>query len=449
MTDFKIKKGYNVPISGEAIREIRESDPPAFVGVCPVEFPGMKPKLSVRVDDEVKVGSPLYCDKSRPELQLLSPAAGRVTAINYGRRRVIEEIIVATAKSYAYEEFSRHELGAIAAMSRESLVEELLKGGSWPFIRQRPYDKIADFDLIPKSLFINCMDTSPLANDPAFSLKDRSEDFRAGVMAMGVLCDQVHAVTGTRGDDALFQGVDGVSYHRFEGKHPTGLVSTHMGKIDPIGKGDVVWWVHARDLVHIGHLLLKGRYSIERVVAVAGPGISDPHYIRTQMGVRINDLVTDQLKPGEQRFISGGILWGRAKSLENFLGFYNDLLTVLPEGREQHFLGWMAPGISMPSFTKAFLSAFLGSKRFDMNTNLNGGKRAIVQSGIYDRVVALDLYPEFLIKATIARDIDDMERLGILECAPEDFALCTYICPSKTEVSQIIAEGLELMEKEG
>ncbi|CAM2067785.1 Na(+)-translocating NADH-quinone reductase subunit A [Sulfidibacter corallicola] len=448
MGDYKISKGYTVPILGEAAKELVDAKHPPFVGVCPVEFKGLKPKLSVKVNDEVKVGTPLFFDKKNPELIFLSPATGRITAINYGPRRVIEEVVIATGDAYQYEIFEKHTLAQIAKVTRETLIQKLLAGGVWPYIRQRPFTKIADYTKPAKAIFVNCMDTAPLANDPSFSLKERGEDFKAGIQALKVLSDKIHLVTNG-GSQGPFGDVEGVTRHTFSGKHPAGLVGTHINKVDPINKGETVWFVHARDLVMIGQFLLSGRYPIERIVAVAGNGAQKPHYVRTQVGTKIKDLVAGNLADGEMRFISGNVLSGSLKDPEKPLGFYDDLLTIIPEGREQHLLGWANPFKSVPSYTRAFISGFFSGTKYKMNTNINGGHRAIIVSGNYDEVVALDVHAEFLIKATLAQDIDMMEQLGILECDPEDFSLCTYICPSKTEVSQIIADGLELMEKEG
>ena len=449
MADFKIKKGYDVPILGEPQPVLDRAAQPAFVGVCPVEFSGVKPKLCVQVNDLVKVGSPLFFDKKRRDLVFLAPASGKIAAINYGPRRVIEEIIIATDKEYQYESFQTYDLKGITGFDRQGLIGHLMKGGVWPYIRQRPFNKIADPEAEPKAVFVNCMDTAPLANDPNFSLTGMGDVFEAGVAALSVLCERVHVCTRGKGANPQFQAPKNVAHHRFSGKHPAGLTGTHISRIDPLNKGESVWYINARDVVMIGTFLLKGLYPIERIVAIAGPAVARPRYLRSQLGVKIKDLVDGEIHSPEPRYISGNILTGIRKSTDNFLGFYDDLISVLTEGRKQEFLGWMQPGLSKPSFTRVYLSGFLGSKKYKMDTNLNGGHRAIIQSGTYDRVVALDVFPEFLLKATIAQDIDEMEKLGILECDPEDFALCTYLCPSKTEVSQIISEGLELMEKEG
>ena len=447
MADFRIKKGYDVPILGEASKETSEMTHPSFVGVCPVEFPGLKPRLDVKVNDEVKIGTSLFHDKKDEDVRFLSPAAGRVTAINYGPRRVIEEIIIATGSSETHESFPKHTAADIAGMSKDSMVAELRAGGVWPSIRRRPFNKIAKPDDNPKAIFVNCMDTAPLATDPNYALKDDSDAFKAGVAALGVLCGTVEVCSAAGANDS-FGGSSG-SMHTFSGKHPAGLTGTHVTHVSPINKGDVVWAVSARDAVRIGSLLLEGQYPTKRVVAVAGPGVSKPGYVKARMGARISDLTGSKVADGEQRYISGNVLSGATRSAEGFLGYYDDLVTVLPEGREQRFVGWMMPGFNIPSFTRVFVSGLFGSKRFKMNTNINGGLRAIIQSGMWERVVALDIFPEHLTKACMAGDIEAMENLGILECDPEDFALCTYIDPSKTEVSRIIAEGLELIEKDG
>ncbi len=448
MAHFKIRKGYAVPITGEPKQEIVDAPRPPFVGVCPTEFPGVKPRLAVSVDDRVKVGTPLFAHKKLTELQFVSPASGKVTAINYGPRRVIEEIIIATDNDYEHEAFPSFSLAEIRALDRDALVEGLMKGGMWPLLRQRPFGKIPLSTEAPKAIFVNAMNTAPLANDPNFSLDGKGEAFEAGVAALSRLSGKTYVCA--RGDraNAMFTQSQDAECHQFSGKHPAGLVGTHITKLNPLNKGERVWHLNARDAVAVGEFLLGGRYPVERVVAVAGPGCKEPRYVRTQLGVKIKDLVGDNVKEGEQRFVSGDALSGAARPADGFLGFYDDLATILPEGRDQDFLGWMSPGAGKPSISRVFLSA-LFNKKYDLTTNLNGSPRAIVQSGIWDGLVALDVYPEFLIKATIAQDIDQMERLGILECAPEDFALCTYACPSKTEASKIIAEGLELMEKEG
>lgn len=448
MADFKINKGYDVPIKGVAAKEISDLPKPSIVGLCPIEFSGMKPKLAVKEGDTVKVGSPLFCNKKQPEIVFVSPASGTVSQIKYGPKRVLEEVVVTASKTAEYESFEAFNLAKIANTSRDAMVDALCKRGLWPLIRRRPFSKIAHFAEAPKSLFVNCMDTAPLACDPNFASEGKEAAFEAGIAALKVLVNKVHVVTAPNAS-SVFKKASGVTFHTFTGKHPTGLVGTHINKIDPINKGDVVWTLNARDVIAIGATLLSGKYDVERVVAVAGPGAKKPQYYRTQLGVKVEDLLKGGTGSEEQRYISGNVLYGSQKSKESYLGYYDNLLTVIPEGREQHLLGWALPTFNKQSFTRTLPTGFMPGKKFDMNTNLNGGRRAIIVSGEWDKVVAVDVVPEFLIKATMANDLDAMEQLGLLEVDPEDFALCTYVCPSKTEITQVIADGLELMEKEG
>ncbi len=450
MAHYKVRQGYTVPISGEASRSTDKLGPSPFVGVCPVDFEHIKAKLLVAVNDEIKIGSPLFRDKVREECLFVSPASGRIAAINYGPRRVIEEIVIATDEQPQHVDHQAFDIEALADFSREALLDHLQKGGVWPFMRQRPFNRIADIKRKPKSIFVNCTDSAPLANDPNYSLKENDDWFEAGVEAMKILSDgKVHVVTDAKGAHAGFTRPRGVSYHTVAGKHPRGLVGTHISHIDPLNRGECVWTIAARDLVLIGGLLLTGQFQNQRTVAIAGTGSSKRRYVKSQMGAKISHLIQDSVKAGEQRIISGNILTGKRTSADSYLGYYDDLVTIIPEGRHKHFLGWMLPVFNIPSFGRALPTGFMPNKKFDMTTNLNGGHRAIVQSGIYDQVMALDIHPEFLIKAAMAGDIDTMEKLGMLECDPEDFALCSYICPSKTDVMSIVKQGLELMEKEG
>ncbi|MCB1053698.1 MAG: NADH:ubiquinone reductase (Na(+)-transporting) subunit A, partial [Acidobacteria bacterium] len=289
---------------------------------------------------------------------------------------------------------------------------------------------------------------SPVANNPEFSLEGTTEDLNFGILALSRLTSG-KVFAATHANTKTFAGLKGAEVHQFEGPHPAGLVGTHISRLDPINRGDVVWTVHARDLVLISRFLRTGKVHTERTVAITGPGASKTHYVKSQMGAQVASLVDDCLGAGEQRLISGNVLTGSKVSSQGFLGFYDDVITIVPEGTERHFLGWMSPGINVPSFTRTVLSSFIPGKKFAMTSNLNGGVRAIIQSGMWEQVVAIDVCPEFLIKAAITQNIEEMEKLGIYEVDPEDFALCSYVCPSKTEVTSIIQQGLDLMEKEG
>ncbi len=449
MKTYNIRKGYDIPIAGEAKQEIADAPAPTSVGIHPIAFRGLKPRLLVKTGDTVKTGTPLFQDKSRPEIQFCSPAAGTVADIVYGARRAIESIQITPAG----EEHEQHESfgpGDIASIKRDDLVKLLLKGGMWPYLRQRPFDKIPDADSVPHSIFVNCMDTAPLAGDPEFALAGKGPEFKAGVDALKILAGEgdVHVVADGNARDSEFLKVEGVKKHRFKGAHPAGLVGTHISYLDPLLGGKTVWYLNARDVVLLGSFLLVGRYPTERIVTVAGPGLTEAKYLRTTIGAQVAGLIGDILGEGELRVISGNVLTGRHIILDNYVGFYDDQITVLNEDRERRFIGWMLPGLRRWSYSKAFLSAILPGEKFPMTTNQNGEHRGLVKTGDYEKMVTLDVLPDFMVKAILADDIDMMEQLGILECSPEDFALCSYICPSKTEFTEIIQQGLDMMEKE-
>ena len=448
MKTYKVSRGYDIPIQGEPEQRIDEGFRPKTVGVCPNRFHGIKPRLDVAVGDSVKVGSTLFHDKTNPEIRFASPAAGKIAEIKLGPRRVIEEIQISSSgvEFEQFENFRTHEIGG---QDRGKLIDLLLKAGVWPFIRQRPFSRIATPTDTPSSLFINCMDTAPLASDPAFVLQGKEEEFKAGVEACKVLSPNgVHLVVDGNAQNSFFQNVEGVEKHAFTGKHPAGLVGTHIHEIDPLGPHTkVVWYLNARDVVALGSFLLIGQYPTDRVVAITGTGAKKRRLVRTQLGVRLSELLEGETED-DVRFVSGNVLTGAQKNADGFLDFYDDQVTVIPEGREQYFMGWLVPGLWRWTYHRAYASALLPGKKFAMHTNTNGEERAFVKTGDYEKVVAIDVLPDFLCKAILANDIDLMEQLGILECDVEDFALCSYISISKIEFTEIIKKGLDMMEAE-
>jgi Na+-transporting NADH:ubiquinone oxidoreductase subunit A len=447
MQHYKIKKGYNIPIRGEAQKEIIEAPSPGIVGVYPPDYYGMTPRLKVAEGDRVKQGSPLFFDKRNPEVQVCSPVSGTVKSIAYGPRRMLGAIYILPSGNDV-EQFESYRPTDLGGMERDYLIRLLLRGGLWPFIRQRPYNKIADSSAQISSIFVNCMDTGPLAADPEFALKDRIIEFNVGIEALKTLCPTVHVVVNGREKNSIFAGAPGAQIHAFSGKHPAGLVSTHIARIDPVSTKKKVYYLNARDVVMIGMFLLTGQFTPERVVAVTGEGSTNRKYFRTRVGAWIVDFIGTDVAPGEMRYINGNILSGTQVDRFGFVGAYNSQITILPEGRDRRFLGWLSPGPGLPTFSRAFISAFLPARKFQFSTNLNGEHRALVKTGDYEKVMGLDVLPDYLVKAILVNDIDQMEQLGLLECAPEDFALCSYICVSKTDFSGIVSRGLVELEKE-
>jgi len=447
MKTHRLKKGYNIPIKGSAEKNINIAEKSVSSGISPTEFHGIKPRLNVKLNDSVKTGTILFHDKIRPEIKFASPACGKITEIVYGHRRVIEKITI-TPNGDDCEQFPNYRIQEISSLKKEQLVDHLLSGGLWPYIRQRPFNTIANPHDTPSSIFVNCMDTAPLAANPEFTLKDSLPEYQAGIEALKILSQKVHVVADGRTPDPFFFKLEGVEKHTFTGKHPSGLVGTHIAKIDPVSLHKKVWYLNARDVVKLGSFLLVGQYPTEQIVAVAGSGVKKPVYIKTTAGCAVSNLVKGNLSDGEMRIISGNILTGKIKSSDSFLGFYDNLITVIPEGRERKFIAWMLPGFTRYTYSKAFASRLIPGLKYSMNTNQNGEARAFVKTGDYQKVMGMDVYPDFIAKAVISGDIEMMEQLGILECADEDVALCSYICPSKIEFTEIFKKGLEMIEQE-
>ena len=446
---FKIRRGLNIPMKGEAEKVFTRAELAEFYAVKPTDFPGLTPKLSVSEGDRVKVGSPLFFDKFRPEVMFTSPVSGVVHFIKRGERRRILEVIVKTDSSRDFEDFGR---GNPTEMSSAEITDKLLKAGLWPTIRQRPYSIIANPEQKPKAIFISGFDTSPLAPDMDFAVKGEAESFSAGVEVLKKLTDGEVNI-GLNGDypaSIVFTKIKGVKHNYFSGPHPAGNVGVQIHRVNPVGKGQVVWVVNPLDVIIIGRLFLKGVYNATKVVALAGSEVLKPRYFIIKTGASIVNMVEDNLtaNPEELRFISGNVLTGQKIDYDGFLGFYDNMVSVIPEGDYHEFMGWLKPGFKKYSPSSTFLSKLLPQKKHKFDTNLHGSPRAYVITGQYEKVFPMDIYPVHLIKAIMAKDIDKMENLGIYEVAEEDFALCEYVCTSKTNVQAIIRDGINLMIKE-
>lgn len=457
MATFQIKQGRDIRLRGAAPKEIVTLSLPRQVAVIPSDFRGIKASLCVKVDDAVKVGTPLFEDKHCPEIKIVSPVSGRVVAIDRGDKRFLQDILLESdgrqealpspQGASGQRRFSRSE---IPGLSKEEVEKTLLQSGLWPVLRQRPFSKVAHPQQSPKSIFVHAVNTEPLAADVDFILQGKEEQFQAGLNVLRRLTKGKVYLCARHGSQskALTQARD-VETHYFAGPHPAGNVSTHIHYLDPIHKGDHVWYVEAQDVLRIGSLFLEGVYSPERVVAVTGEGASRRFYARTILGAPVSLLLKGSGLEG-MRCVSGSVLAGREIGKNGYLSFYDSQLTVIPEGGKRVLLGWLSPGFDKYTFSKTFVSSFLPEKKeVSLTTDKQGSDRAIVLNHIYDSLVPLDIMVYFLLKAAISGDIEEAEKLGILECDEEDFALCSFACPSKTDVGAIIREGLDLIEKEG
>lgn len=445
---IKIRRGLNIPLLGRAENVLIKSGMADYYAVKPVDFSGLTPKLNVSQGDRVQAGSPLFYDKYRPEITFPSPVSGTVTEIRRGARRVILEVVVKADNSVEYCRFGE---ANPKELSRKQVVERLLKSGLWPYIKQRPYGIIANPSDIPKAIFISCFDTAPLAPDLDFSINDEGDAFQAGIDALAKLTSgTVHLGLNAQFPAAkAFERARGVQHHYFKGPHPAGNVGIQIHHVSPINKGEVVWTVNPLDVVIIGRLFLKGIYDATKVIALAGSEVLKPRYYKLISGASVGLITAGNLKQETGlRIISGNVLTGRRVDSSGFIGFYDNMVSVIPEGNRHRFLGWMAPGINLFSASRTFLSKLIPGKKFRLDTNLNGGERAYVITGQYEKVLPMDIYPVHLVKAILANDIDKMEQLGIYEVIEEDMALCEYVCTSKTEVQAILRRGIESMIKE-
>lgn len=445
MSSFVLKKGFDIRLEGAAGKTLSSLSVPHLYALKPTDFPGLIPKLNVKQGDKVLAGTPLFHDKLRPDILFTSPVSGKVVAINRGDRRALLEVVVEKSGD-EYIDFGKSDP---ERSNSEFIKKVLLISGLWPAVRQRPYHVVANPADTPKSIFISGFDTAPLAPDYNFVMTNSSSSFfTKGINALKKLTTgKVHLILNSK-DGSVLPEVSDAEVTYFSGPHPAGNVGIHIHHMDPVSKGQVVWYVNFHDVLTIGRLFAEGRYNPEKIIALTGSEVIVPQYYKVKTGATVSQVVRDNIKPGNVRYISGNVLTGTKIPSDGFLGFYDNQVTVIPEGDYYEFFGWIKPGKDKFSFYKAFLSKLFPKKQFRLDTNLHGGERAFVLTGKYEQVVPMDIFPMQLCKAILAEDIDNMENLGIYEVADEDLALCEYICPSKIEIQSIIRKGISLMIKE-
>lgn len=403
--------------------------------------------MVVKEGAKLKAGDEVFYSKDQDAIRFLSPVSGTLTEIKRGAKRVITDVVIEAEAEDSYRDF-----GALksADMTAETVKARLLEGGCWPFIKQRPYDVIANPESTPSAIYISGFNTAPLAADYDFVLKGQEEALQAALDGLATLTSGGIHVSVPKNDASPFKGLSGIEVHTVSGPHPAGNVGTLIGKIGPVNKGEVVWTVGAQDLVIIGNLFLTGNYKADRTIALAGSSVKAPKYYKTKIGAEVSTFVYDSgLTEENVRVISGDVLTGRAVSPKGHLGHYNTVVSVIPEGNDYEFFGWNKPIFNKISATRNMtFSWMMPKKEFDLNTNTNGEHRAFVMTGMYEQVFPLDIFPMQILKACMVNDLDAMEQLGMYEVAPEDFALTEFICVSKQPHQKIIRDGLDLMYKE-
>ncbi len=446
---FEISKGLTIPIEGEPEQKIDIKNV-GQVGIVADDYPGLRPTMLVSEGDEVKLGQPVMLDKQNEGVVFTSPAGGRVNAIHRGAKRRFLSIVIDVASTEAKQQFDKFDPSQVARLDRELIRKQIAESGLWTSFRTRPFSKVASLQAVPQAIFVNAMDTNPLAAAPGPIIRDSKEDFAVGVAAIGRLTDGNVFLCRAMGEETPGDGIDKVRIAEFGGPHPAGLVGTHMHFLKPANAANVNWHVNYQDVIAIGRLFVTGQVDASRVVSLGGPVVDKPRLLRSRLGASLAQLVAGELRSQENRIVSGSVLCGRKlESPCDFLGRYHLQISCLAEGNRRELLGWQMPGFDKFSITKAFAAAWSAPRKFPLTTSTEGSERAMVPIGTYEKVVPLDILPTLLLRALIVKDTVRAQELGCLELDPEDLALCTFVCPGKYEYGDILRDNLLSIEKEG
>jgi Na+-transporting NADH:ubiquinone oxidoreductase subunit A len=460
MTIHVVKKGLDLPINGAPAQSIEDAPRVARIAIMASDYPFMKPRMHVGEGDRVKRGQVLFEDRKTDGVLFTSPAAGTVAAVNRGARRALQSLVIdlnpterqGQVADSDQQRFKSYQSRSLQSLDRSAVRDLLVESGLWTAIRTRPFSKVPAPDESCHSIFVTAVDTNPLAPDPEVVLADRVTDFNNGLLAVSRLTDgPVYLCTGK--ESALDGGGSPqVEVHRFSGKHPAGLVGTHIHLLDPVNRTKTVWYVGYQDVVAIGRLFSTGVLDVERVVSLAGPMVRRPRLLRTRVGAELAPITDGEFFPGDPRVISGSVLYGRSAmgDVLGFLGRYSNQVSVLSENRRRRFLGWLMPGFERFSAIPAYLSALRPrSSRFDFTTSNNGGHRAMVPINVFESVMPLDIEPTFLLRALLVDDLERAEALGCLELDEEDLALCSFVSPGKEDYAPALRRNLFEIWKEG
>ncbi len=447
---IQIKRGLNIPLKGESERILQNPPPTTSYAVKPTDFHSLVPKMMLEEGSPVKAGTPLFYDKYNQDVVFTSPVSGTYTQLVRGaKRRIMEVRIEADGRDTSID------FGAAspASLSREQVIQKLLKSGLWPLIRQRPYSLIARQTDIPRDIFVSAFKSTPLAPDMDFVVQGNESFFQSGLDALARLTDgSVHlGIHATNTTSKAFTEAKGVAIHRFNGPHPAGNVGIQIHHVRPINKGDIVWYTDVQGVIAIGRLFEKGIADLHKVVALSGTEVMNPRYYKIISGAKLSSFAGNNIRSTEgitPRYISGDVLSGEKISADGYIGFYDDQVSVIPEGDHPELLGWLIPRPERFSVSRTYPSFLMPWRKYKLDTNIRSGVRPFVITGLYEKYLPMDIMPIQLIKSTMINDIDMMEKLGIYEVAPEDFALCEYVCPSKIEMQTILREGLDKLRKE-
>lgn len=480
-----LKKGFNINLLGKAqvgdgVQKVRVASyalrPKDFIGMAPI------PKVLVEPGARVKAGDALFYDKKREKVIYAAPISGEVAAVNRAEKRSIAEVVILADRDQI--EYRSYELPNLETADREQLVEFLLASGAWPFIRQRPFDLVANHEITPKGIFISTFDTAPLAPDLNLAVQGREAAFQKGLDVLSKLAP-VHLglnANGIKAPNKAFAEAKNVHKYWFAGQHPAGNVGVQIHHIDPINSGDAVWYLDVHGVLVIGTLFLEGKFDTERVVALTGAELPNPRYVRVHQGAQLQSLLEDMAPDFEQiedyvweeftttdkdgkpvkdkkkvlktidhrtiRIVNGDPLTGKQVERNGYLGFYDDQITTIMEGDYHEILGWLLPQKGHPTISRTFPGGFFPDAEYQADTNTNGELRAFVMSGEYESVLPMDILPQYLFRAIEANDIEKMEGLGLLELSEEDVALCEYVCTSKQPLQSMLRKGLDVLREQ-
>ena len=414
------------------------------------DYPGMKPTMAVQVGDQVKLGQMLFTDKKRPGVKYTAPGCGKIVAVNRGAKRKFESIVI-ELEGDEEEIFDSFDRSALATISRDQIADILIDSGMWTTLRTKPFSKVPIPKSVPHSIFVTAMDSNPLAGNPELYIKEYESFFADGLKILTRLTEGRVYVCKQAGAAIPGNDVPNVSQEEFTGPHPAGLPGTHIHFVDPVGPNKMVWFINYQDVIAIAKLFLTGRLFVERMISLAGPVVKKPRLVKTRIGASIEDLIDGELLPGQVRVISGSVLSGRqAADGYAFLGRYHLQVSVIAEGRERDFLGWMGTGSDRFSVIPVYISGFMGnSKKFAFSSSTEGNKRAMVPVGTYEKVMPLDTLPTYLLRAIIIGNTEQAQALGCLELDEEDVALCSFVCPGKYNYGPLLRDVLTTIEKEG
>lgn len=443
----KLRKGLDIRLKGTAAKQKTQISP-AYeeVALMPQDFVGVTPKPVVREGDVVKAGDTLFVNKASQEVGFSSPVSGMVAAIVRGERRKVLRIVVKADKETLYTDYGQKDP---AKLTGEEVKASLLQAGLFGYINQLPYAVSTTPDTTPKAIFVSALRDMPLAADFEMELLGNEETFQAGLTALSKVAKTYLGIGARQTSLALTQAKD-VEIYVFDGPCPAGNVGVQVNHIDPVNKGEVVWTVDPSVVIFFGRLFLTGKVDLRKVIAIAGSEMASPAYVETIVGAPLKDILRGQLDNRPHvRLINGNPLTGRKSSLDDYLGAHTSELTAIPEGDDvDEMLGWIMPRTRQFSTSRSYFSWLMGKKEYDLDARVKGGERHMIMSGEYDKVLPMDIYGEYLIKAIITGDIDKQEALGIYEVSPEDFALAEFVDSSKLELQKLVREGLDILRKE-